>query len=81
MVRERLTHSTVHGPALLVRGDDLQQRGLEALQHGDVGVAELQDHLGLAGDDRGRAGLDRHLADGPHAARPASGGKLVHHSL
>ena len=42
-----------------------------------VGVAELNLHLGAAGDDRRRVRLEQHAADRPHRARAGDLGKPV----
>jgi len=49
--------------------DELVQRLFEQSEPRGIGVAELDLHLGPAGDDRGRVWFDQHAADRPHCAR------------
>src|SRR4051794_372878 len=55
--------------------DEALQLGLEALEHGRVRVADLEQRLGPARDDARRAGLERDTAAGPDRARSGKPGE------
>ena len=50
-------------------GNELIERRLHALEHGGIGIAELEHRFGAAGDDARAAGIERDAPGGPHAAR------------
>ena len=69
--------SQAHGPARSASPTSSCKRPLQRGEPVDVGVAELDLHLGAAGDDRRRVRLEQHAADRPHRARAGDFGKPV----
>ena len=56
------------------RGDlvcDFAQQRFETFDDGGVVVANLEQHFGAAGNDAGRAGIERDAAGGPDGSRAA----------
>src|SRR5215203_1301411 len=76
--RRRLAHDLDRDRAAPVAVrvlDEALQLGLEAIEHGRVGVAELEQRLGPARDDARRAGIERDAAAGPDRARSGKPGE------
>src|SRR5271165_1467047 len=74
--RDRLDFAST-GTRLVSLPDELVQRLLEHREPIDVGVAELDLHLGSARDHRRRIRLEQHATDRPYRARAGNFGKPV----
>ena len=58
-------------------GRHVSQQGLQALDHGRIIVANLEQHFGMSRDDARRTGVEGNAAGGPYRTWTAQRGKPV----
>ena len=75
-VRRRST-ATLQRPCAVTSAAMLRSSILQALDHGGVVVANLEQHFRASRNDARRAGIERDAAGGPYRARSAERGEAI----